>query len=731
MMAEKASYWFVDGHAEPLCEKVSVLTKKIDLNTGEETLTVKVHSPNNGIPFEVSRAQFVRRSFFDKLTHHGLSTIESDENYTEARNKLAEAERQAEIMYHHHGLGFRELGGVPCFLAYHPIGSLPAEWLQSVNLQKEACLKPTGSFDAWKAFVRKHVVGNVERSLALMIGATAPISHVLKSHGEFPSVPVWALVNRTSSGKSTLLFLIASLFANPSLFVENFNATSNALYKMLEERGGLPFLVDEATHVPDIDWDSMIYTLPTGKEKRRCEGNGKLKPLVEFSGSIIMTSEVSILERSKGHGGEQCRIVEFQLDLFSDEPEMADETRRFCFANYGWATEPVVSFLLDPQGQATLITKYREYQQRLTKAHKKDITGVDRRILARLALILVAGWLLKRTIHCNFDLRTTEKYLLNYFENQVENRDERDDADRWVDRITGYVCEHREMFPTVEDLTPSSKHRSFGNFWGARGFYGTKPCIWVQDRIFKERLLPNEMHKPTMTCKSLHEKGYLIKFYGRYYNIDQTFGGITTKYYCVLPPRQAALFDKYEDAVSRHMTMAELNANVGETYYNKKFDYLTSTKLAESIAIGRSEGESFAMFLNDSFAQKMRMQTKSTLYAAVIPSEKIMIFSKESLLAGSVLLHPEQSDHGRICKGSAVKNLAQKLGLYVTVGHQVVTEKIEFQERNEKPLAVVTFQEFCVSVEPLTSPIIDYEVAQFEKPYKLSQRSLLLDDDED
>ena len=108
-----------------------------------------------------------------------------------------------------------------------------------------------------------------------------------------------------------------------------------------------------------------------------------------------------------------------------------------------------------------------------------------------------------------------------------------------------------------------------------------------------------------------------------------------------------------------------------------------------------------------------------------------MIFSKESLLAGSVLLHPEQSDHGRICKGSAVKNLAQKLGLYVTVGHQVVTENIEFQERNEKPLAVVTFQEFCVSVEPLTSPIIDYEVAQFEKPYKLSQRSLLLDDDED
>ena len=44
MMAEKASYWFVDGHAEPLCEKVSVLIKKIDLNTGEDTLTVKVHS---------------------------------------------------------------------------------------------------------------------------------------------------------------------------------------------------------------------------------------------------------------------------------------------------------------------------------------------------------------------------------------------------------------------------------------------------------------------------------------------------------------------------------------------------------------------------------------------------------------------------------------------------------------------------------------------------------------
>ena len=190
--------------------------------------------------------------------------------------------------------------------------------------------------------------------------------------------------------------------------------------------------------------------------------------------------------------------------------------------------------------------------------------------------------------------------------------------------------------------------------------------------------------------------------------------------------------DKYDDAVSRHMTVAELNANVGETYYYKKdFEHLNSTKLTESIALGRSEGESFAMFLNDTFVSKMRMKSKSSLHVAVIPSEKIMVFSKESLLAGSMLLHLEQSDHGRVCKGSAVRNLILKLGLDITVGYQVVTENIEFQERNEKSLAVVTFQEFCVSVEPLTSPIIDYAAVKFEKPYNLSQRSLLLDDDED
>lgn len=731
MMTVKASYWFVDGHSEPLCEKISVLEKKIDLHTGEETLKVKVHSAGNGLPFEVSRDQFVKRSFFDKLTHHGLSTIESDENYAEARNKLAEAERQAEIMYHHHGLGFRELGGVPCFLAYHPIGSLPAEWLQSVNLQKEACLKPTGSFDAWKTFVRKHVVGNVERSLALMIGATAPISHVLKSHGEFPSVPVWALVNRTSSGKSTLLFLIASLFANPSLFVENFNATSNALYKMLEERGGLPFLVDEATHVPDIDWDSMIYTLPTGKEKRRCEGNGKLKPLVEFSGSIIMTSEVSILERSKGHGGEECRIIEFNLDPFSNEPDMADEIRRFCFKNYGWATEPIVNFLLDPQGQATLIAKYHEYKQRLIKSYKKDMSGVDRRILARLALILVAGWLLKRAIHCNFDLRATEKYLLNYFENKVANRDERDEADWLVSCITGFICEHRERFPTVTELTPSSKRRSFGNFWGARGFYGTRPCIWIQERIFKECILPHEMQTPTKTCSILHQKDYLMKFYGRYYHIDKTFGEINTQYYCVLPPKQLSLTDKIDDAVSRHATVAELNADVAETYYKNDFDYLACSKQAESIALGHDEGEAYALSLNNTVALKMRLQSKSTLYAAVVPSEKIIIFSKEQIVAGSMLLHLEQSDEGCICKGSPAKNLISKLGLDIPVGYQVETGTIEYEEQNKKLVAIVTFQESCVCVEPLQTPIIDYVATRIEKPYKCSNRSLLLDDDEE
>ena len=730
-MSNGAKYWFWDGSSEPLCEEVSVLTKTVDLHTGEEALTVRVHSSGNGLPFDVSRDQFEKKNFFNKLTLHGLSIIETKQSYAEARYRLHDAELQATIQYEHHELGFRKLGDFPCFLAYRPIGNLPPGWLESVNPKQEACLKPRGSFLEWKAFIRKYIVGNTERSLALMLGATAPIAYILKSEGKFPEVPIWTLVNRTSSGKTTSLFLIASMYANPRLFIDGFNATSNALYAMLEERGGYPFLCDEATHVPHLDWDSMIYTLPSGKEKRRCDAKGKLKPPVEFGGSIIMTSEASILARSKGYGGEECRIIEFELDPFAGEPEVPELIKEFTHKNYGWATEPIITYLLDPIEKSKLKKKYSWLRERLIKSLKRDISGVDRRIISRYALILVAGWVLKRTIHCNFDLKAMERYLIRHYEAKVTNRDERDDADKLVDRITGFVNEHREKFPTVEELTPSPKHKGIKGFWGARGFYGAKQCIWIEERILKDRILPDAMLNATTACKTLHSKGYMIKFYDRTYHIKQKFGGINASYYCLTPPKAATLFDKIEDASSRHRSLAEFNADLAEGYDKTEYEYLSGSKLVPSIALCRAEAQSFAIHMNREFASRMRLSSRGRLYAVPIPAEKIIIFSRESMIGNSMSVCIETQEDGYAIKGLLAMNLIHKLGIDIPEGYQAETISIEFSEHNDKPVAVVSVQEFSLAIEPLKHAVVDYKRERTEDRCRYSDLNLLLQEDDE
>ena len=81
MINENATPLFVDDECEPLCESVDILAKRISIESGEERLVIKVNSKANGIPFEVSREQFVKQSFFNKLTLHGLSVIECEKSY--------------------------------------------------------------------------------------------------------------------------------------------------------------------------------------------------------------------------------------------------------------------------------------------------------------------------------------------------------------------------------------------------------------------------------------------------------------------------------------------------------------------------------------------------------------------------------------------------------------------------------------------------------------------------
>ena len=148
-MLDSSSKLFVDDYEEPLCEEVKIIEKRIKIPSGKEELLVQVKSKGNGIPFTIPRDELVKTSFFNKLTLHGLSIIESKESYAELRASNNDSERSAPLIYQHDTMGFREFENKKYFFGYTSI-SKDENSISSVNKNMQAMLKPKGSFAEWQ-----------------------------------------------------------------------------------------------------------------------------------------------------------------------------------------------------------------------------------------------------------------------------------------------------------------------------------------------------------------------------------------------------------------------------------------------------------------------------------------------------------------------------------------------------------------------------------------------------
>lgn len=167
-----------------------------------------------------------------------------------------------------------------------------------------------------KAIVEKDVLGHPNMELALAIGVSAPTASLLQEVGLFTEVPLWGIIGESSTGKTTALRLMASVFGSPKEgtgLIKDFHATDTAIFAMLQDCGMI-HLFDEATLRERDNFSSMLYSLSKGVDKLRCNSDGTLKERQSFSGSVVITGEQSLLEQSSVNLGLYARMVEVYFD---------------------------------------------------------------------------------------------------------------------------------------------------------------------------------------------------------------------------------------------------------------------------------------------------------------------------------------------------------------------------------------------------------------------------------
>ena len=269
-----------------LCEEVYVSEKRVDLLTGRYTVKLGLWIGGEEKTFTIPRRMLDKR-LLPILLDKGLTLLDTSENIEAVLEYILGSDKTAPVVYEHDKLGFCEVGGKTVFLANEVIGDCK----KVSHYFKPEVTARKGTLETWLDIVNKEVIGHPHMELALAIGASAPVAHLLQEAKIIVEIPIFNLAGESSTGKTSSVRLMASITGSAeegSGLIKDFNTSSRAVLAMLQDRG-IIHLIDESTTMGMKDPSDMLYKLSKGMDKLTCNPDGSLKERQMFTGCVVIT----------------------------------------------------------------------------------------------------------------------------------------------------------------------------------------------------------------------------------------------------------------------------------------------------------------------------------------------------------------------------------------------------------------------------------------------------------
>ena len=590
----------------PFSCRFEIIEKLINIITSEEKVKIKISNGYTNPSIIIDRCKLAENSIVDTLTNYGVSVSNDPEVRLLVREILIDTERDAKIIFFHDKLGFVTIGDKEYYLANRLYSLEKTPLTKSRYVSPE--MTPKGTLEEYRIFLTKEVCKFPKLALAFALGVTAPVAHILKKHGVFYEGLIWCFSGPSSSGKTTNLRNLLSIVGSPQFLLSNLNATANALSAQISAQAGFTFAADEATK-SKLDFNELIYSLASGKDKRRCNGDGSLKDPINFSGAVFFTSEQSILDKCDSQGGQEARVVDFELDWFDGDSKKAERFLHFFNSHYGVAIDKLAPMLLDTKIQLQIVKMYSKAIDRLSKSvETKD--GIDTRVVQRLAIILVSCWLLQKAIRVDFHIDDIEKLLLDVFAEKQSRLTRTAPHEMLIQLFVEDFLQNRDEYAMEDNIRKGTRHHTYAHSKSQRGSVGKfrgKDCLWIPVNIFNEILANQSTYGANTAKKRLHEAGYLEKFDTSYYNWHN-FGSTSSKAYCVYLPTLTS----------------EDNAN-GDTDTVEAVKIEPTKKMIAGF-VGLTAQE-IALLINEELATRLNLTPRKHLYLHLWASQDALILS--------------------------------------------------------------------------------------------------------
>ena len=172
--------------------------------------------------------------------------------------------------------------------------------------------------EEWQKEICALCEGNSILTLALCVGLSGVLLNPLNLE------PVMVnLVGRSSIGKTTALYVAASLWGNPKKFIQQWRTTSNALEALAEYHNDCLLILDELGQIQANEIGNTVYMLGNAKGKKRLNKDSELKPSREWNLAVLSSGEIGIADKieesgKKAKAGQMVRCIDIE-SLRSDE----------------------------------------------------------------------------------------------------------------------------------------------------------------------------------------------------------------------------------------------------------------------------------------------------------------------------------------------------------------------------------------------------------------------------
>lgn len=492
------------------CELIEITDRLIDICTGKEY--IKCAIIKDGIKKEMSIQSYsiLAGNFIKKFACYGLSLTDNQKNSSLLSEYLFDAANQCKPKLMHSSLGFYDVDGKLYFLAdrTYPM-------TKSVYFKEDTGISRKGDFATWLSELKPYLEARPELQLALAIGASGTVNAYLKCIGVIDTsfTPLFALIGRSSTGKTTALKLAASLFGKPEYgtgMIYGAFDTDNFVYNTLSGRYGFPYFIDDTAVVHNKDFSQMIYQLSSGSDKHRLNTDLKASSAGSWLSSVIFTGESSIFTQTNSNSGLYARLIEFECN-WTGNAETANAILSIIALNHGCAWQPFVEALM--KDKDNLKSKYSEYFEQIKTKLPTTSNGLTDRITSMLSVVMLSAHILESICMFKYKMQSIMEMIINAASKNIAV----DPVDDAYEAVLEYIAANM-----------------FGYGFKDKYFAGdkSKTHVWVASAYFRDLFKKLTGKEFDTMQKEFANRKYIRKFSDGYTS-KHKLHDVITRCYCI------------------------------------------------------------------------------------------------------------------------------------------------------------------------------------------------------